>query len=94
MTSYDNLDSKPKSIFKSEVNINAGKVSEVKCPTLLIIGSFDNAVIELYKQAAELISCEKTIKIVYAASHLFEELGKLEEVANISSEWFVQKLKE
>lgn len=69
-------------------------LSEVKCPTLLIIGSFDNAVIELNKHAAELMSCEKTIKIVYAASHLFEEPGKLEEVAKISSEWFVQKLKE
>jgi dienelactone hydrolase len=71
-----------------------GALSEVKCPTLLIVGSFDNAVIELNKQAAELMTCEKTIKIVYAASHLFEEPGKLEDVAKIASEWFVQKLKE
>lgn len=69
-------------------------LSEVKCPTLLIIGGFDNAVIKLNEQATELMTCEKTIKIVYGASHLFEEPGKLEDVAKISSEWFVQKLKE
>ena len=68
--------------------------SEVKCPTLLIIGSFDNAVIALNEQAADLMVCEKTIKIVYAASHLFEEPGKLEEVAKIATDWFVKKLKE
>lgn len=71
-----------------------GALGEVKCPTLLIVGSFDNAVIELNEQAAALMTCEKTIKIVYGASHLFEEPGKLEDVAKISSEWFVQKLKE
>lgn len=70
-----------------------GALSEVKCPTLLIVGGFDNAVIELNEQAAELMTCEKAIKIVYAASHLFEESGKLEDVAKIASEWFVQKLK-
>lgn len=70
-----------------------GALSEVKCPTLFIVGSFDNAVIELNEQAAELMTCEKTIKIVYGASHLFEEPGKLEDIAKISSEWFVQKLK-
>jgi putative phosphoribosyl transferase len=71
-----------------------GALSEVKCPTLLIIGSYDNIVIELNEQAAKLMACEKSIKIVYGASHLFEEPGKLEEVAKISSEWFMQKLRE
>lgn len=71
-----------------------GALSAVKSPTLFIVGSFDNLVIELNEQAAELMTCEKSIKVVYSASHLFEEPGKLEEVAKISSEWFAQKLKE
>lgn len=66
---------------------------EVKCPTLLIVGGFDGTVIELNRQALELLQCEKNLEIVPAASHLFEEPGKLEEVAKISSDWFAQHLK-
>jgi putative phosphoribosyl transferase len=65
---------------------------QVKSPTLLIVGGFDETVIELNRQAFELLQCEKTLKIIPAASHLFEETGKLEEVAMIASDWFVQKL--
>lgn len=67
-------------------------LSEVKSPTLLIVGGFDNTVIELNRQALALLKCEKSMDIVNAASHLFEEPGKLEEVAKISSDWFKQKL--
>jgi putative phosphoribosyl transferase len=65
---------------------------KVKAPTLLIVGGFDETVIELNHQAFELLQCEKILKIVPAASHLFEEPGKLEQVAKIASDWFVQKL--
>lgn len=67
---------------------------KVKAPTLLIVGGFDKIVIELNRQAFEQLQCEKSLKIVPAASHLFEEPGKLEEVAKISSDWFAQYLKE
>ncbi len=67
-------------------------LSEVKSPTLLIVGGFDNAVIALNRQAFEVLKCEKMLEIVYAASHLFEEPGKLEEVAKISANWFKKKL--
>ncbi|MEI8361743.1 MAG: alpha/beta hydrolase [Betaproteobacteria bacterium] len=67
-------------------------LTEVKSPTLLIVGSFDNAVIELNQQAFALLHCEKELEIVHAATHLCEEPGKLEEVAKISAHWFVQKL--
>jgi len=66
-------------------------LTEVKSPTLLIVGGFDNAVITLNQEAFKLMRCEKELIIVHAASHLFEEAGKLEEVANIASRWFVQK---
>lgn len=67
-------------------------LTEVKSPALLIVGSFDNVVIELNQQALRLLRCEKELEIVHAASHLFEEPGKLEEVAKISSNWLVHKL--
>lgn len=67
-------------------------LSEVKAPTLLIVGGFDEIVIDLNQQALELLRCEKALEIVPAASHLFEESGKLEEVAKIATDWFVQKL--
>ena len=67
-------------------------LSEVKSPTLLIVGGFDNEVIELNRQALALLKCEKYLDIVSASSHFFEEPGKLEEVAKISSHWFKEKL--
>lgn len=66
---------------------------EVKSPTLLIVGGYDKTVISLNRQALGLLQCEKTLEIVPAASHLFEEHGKLEEVANIASDWFARYLK-
>jgi pimeloyl-ACP methyl ester carboxylesterase len=63
-------------------------LTAVKSPTLLIVGGFDGAVIELNRQALAQLSCEKSLQIVPAASHLFEEPGKLEEVATIARDWF------
>lgn len=67
---------------------------KVIAPTLLIVGGFDKIVIELNRQAFEQLQCEKALEIVPAASHLFEEPGKLEEVAKIASDWFAPYLKE
>ncbi len=66
---------------------------DVKSPTLLIVGGFDKTVIALNRQAYDQLRCEKTLEIVPAATHLFEEPGKLEEVAKIASDWFVRYLK-
>lgn len=62
----------------------------VTSPTLLIVGSYDKVVIALNEQASAQMLCEKTIRIVNGASHLFEEPGKLEEVAIIASEWLLK----
>ncbi len=67
---------------------------QVKVPTLLIIGGNDSEVIRLNEQAARLISCERQIEIVPGATHLFEEPGKLEQVAKLASDWFVKHLHE
>lgn len=65
-------------------------LKNVKAATLLIIGGCDDIVIELNRQAFELLDCRKEIKIVPGATHLFEEPGTLEEVAELASEWFVK----
>jgi putative phosphoribosyl transferase len=61
---------------------------EVKCPTLLIVGGLDYPVIEINQNALARLLCEKELRIVSGASHLFEELGTLEEVARLAAEWF------
>ncbi len=61
---------------------------KVKSPTLLIVGGRDYQVIELNQWAYEQIKTEKELKIVPGATHLFEEPGTLEEVAELAKDWF------
>lgn len=71
----------------------AGEVlPQVKAPTLLIVGGNDDVVIGLNEEAYAQLSCEKELKIVPGATHLFEEPGTLEQVAQIASAWFKKKL--
>jgi putative phosphoribosyl transferase len=60
----------------------------VKAPTLLIVGSNDNAVVNLNRQALAKLRCEKKLAIVPGATHLFEEPGALEEVSRLAGDWF------
>jgi len=65
---------------------------KVKAPTLLIVGGDDDVVIGLNEEAYAQLACEKELKIVPGATHLFEEPGTLEQVARLASEWFKKKL--
>ena len=65
---------------------------KVKAPTLLIVGGEDEVVIELNENALAKLTCEKELKIVPGATHLFEEPGTLEQVAQLASHWFKKKL--
>jgi putative phosphoribosyl transferase len=66
----------------------------VKAPTLLIVGSLDEDVIELNEKALRRLKCEKKLEIVEGATHLFEELGKLNEVSKLAIGWFKKYLHE
>ena len=66
---------------------------EVEAPTLLIVGGYDDVVIDLNEDALARLRCEKQLRIVPGATHLFEEPGKLEQVARLSSEWFARHLR-
>jgi pimeloyl-ACP methyl ester carboxylesterase len=68
-------------------------LAKVRTPTLLIVGGHDYGVIELNEQARDaLVHCDRELKIVRGATHLFEEPGALEEVARLAAEWFVRHL--
>lgn len=68
------------------------RLEDVKCPTLLIVGGLDDVVIELNKKALSSLKSEKALVIIPGATHLFEEKGKLEEVAHNASDWFLKYL--
>jgi dienelactone hydrolase len=67
-------------------------LSRVRAPTLLLVGGRDTVVLELNKEAMKNLLSEKKLDVVPGASHLFEEPGKLEEVARLSIDWFTAKL--
>lgn len=70
-------------------------LQDVKAPTLLIVGGEDYQVIEMNQWALDQLKVEKKeLKIVPGATHLFEEPGTLEEVANLAGEWFKRYLLE
>lgn len=64
----------------------------VKSPTLLIVGGLDVPVIKMNEEAYAWLRCEKELKIVPGATHLFEEPGALEEVARLAARWFQEHL--
>ncbi|MGH9882882.1 MAG: dienelactone hydrolase family protein, partial [Pyrinomonadaceae bacterium] len=63
-------------------------LTRVKSPTLLIVGELDLPVIRMNEEAFRQLRCEKELKIVPGATHLFEEPGTLEEVARLAAGWF------
>lgn len=64
----------------------------VTAPTLLIVGERDTEVIALNRQAEALLAGESRLVIVPGASHLFEEPGALESVAELARDWFLRHL--
>jgi putative phosphoribosyl transferase len=60
----------------------------VRAPTLLIVGGRDEAVLELNVRARALMHCPTALEVVPTATHLFEEPGTLEEVAQLAAAWF------
>jgi predicted alpha/beta-hydrolase family hydrolase len=65
----------------------------VQSPTLLIVGGCDDVVIQLNEKAFSRLRCEKELRIVPRATHLFEEPGTLEEVAHLAADWFCRHLR-
>ncbi len=67
-------------------------LSLVRSPTLLIIGGHDHMVLALNDEAYAQLRCEKRLRVVPRATHLFEEPGALDKVASLSTDWFLHHL--
>lgn len=65
---------------------------QVSAPTLLLVGGYDDGVIDLNQFAFDQLRCKKELVIVPGATHLFEEPGTLEAVADHAAGWFAEYL--
>lgn len=68
-------------------------LQQMPCPCLLIVGSDDHDVLEVNLRALTVLGTRGTLKTVTGATHLFEEKGALEQVAQAAAQWFVQHLR-
>jgi putative phosphoribosyl transferase len=68
-------------------DLAGGALPDVLAPTLLIVGSHDEPVIEMNRDAMGQMRAPVELVIVPGATHLFEERGALEEVARLAAEW-------
>jgi putative phosphoribosyl transferase len=64
----------------------------IRCPTLILVGGNDESIRVLNAKTMQLLRCEKNLVIIRGASHLFEETGTLEQVAEYAGEWFERYL--
>jgi len=68
-------------------------LGRVHAPTLLIVGGDDRPVIGMNQSAlGQLSAAVKDMVIVPGATHLFEEPGALEQVAELALDWFERHL--
>jgi dienelactone hydrolase len=73
-------------------DLAAGRLGEVKAPTLLIVGELDTHVLELNRQAMAQMNCINELATIPGATHLFEEQGTLPQAAHLAAGWFKKYL--
>ncbi|MGW7453453.1 phosphoribosyltransferase family protein [Streptomyces sp. NPDC054787] len=73
-------------------DLAAPRLAGVRAPTLLIVGARDTTVLELNRQAQRELRCENRLEVIPGATHLFEEPGALDEVADLARNWFSEHL--
>jgi pimeloyl-ACP methyl ester carboxylesterase len=69
-------------------DLAASCLPQVSAPTLLIVGGADREVLALNRQALRELHCNKRLEVVPGATHLFEEPGALDSVAELAAAWF------
>ncbi|PXY19209.1 dienelactone hydrolase family protein [Prauserella muralis] len=67
-------------------------LDDVTCPVLLVVGELDPQVLQLNEQAARRLAGPQELAVVPGATHLFEEPGTLERVAELAGGWFATHL--
>ncbi|AFO58598.1 dienelactone hydrolase family protein [Natrinema sp. J7-2] len=74
------------------VDMASDAVEDVTAPTLLVVGGDDESVLELNRETYDALSCERDLRVVEGAGHLFEGPGELEAVADHAADWFTTHL--
>lgn len=74
-------------------DLAAEALARVRLPTLFIVGGADPDVLHLNREAYKRLTCEKRIDVVPRATHLFQEAGTLETVAELARDWFLAHLR-
>jgi dienelactone hydrolase len=74
-------------------DLAADALGRVTAPTLLIVGGSDEPVIEMNRDAMRQMHAHVELEIVPGATHLFEEPGALEQVADLTASWFARYLR-
>jgi len=70
-------------------DLTGDELDLIESPTLLIVGGEDKEIIVLNRQAYSHMGSEKKMEIIPGATHLFEEEGALERVADLAINWFI-----
>ncbi|MET8007025.1 dienelactone hydrolase family protein [Nonomuraea glycinis] len=73
-------------------DLAGARLADVRAPTLLIVGGHDEQVVELNQEARRRLRCASQLEIVPRATHLFEEPGALDSVAELARDWFTAHL--
>ena len=74
-------------------DLAADWLEAVTAPTLLIVGEDDRVVLDLNRRAQQALRCASELAVIPGASHLFEEPGALETVADLARDWFRRHLR-
>ena len=74
------------------VDMATESLADVEAATLFVVGGADYQVLELNREAYDVLTCEKELHVVEDAGHLFEGPGQLEEVADVAADWFAEHL--
>jgi putative phosphoribosyl transferase len=73
-------------------DLAADRLPWVQAPTLLVVGGADTTVLDLNRRAQARMQCPTRLSVVPGATHLFEEPGALEQVAQLATDWFAAHL--
>jgi putative phosphoribosyl transferase len=74
------------------VDLAGTSLAGVRCPTLLIVGANDPFVLDVNRQAMAAFGANVELEVVPGATHLFEEPGAMEVVAEHATRWFTTHL--